>query len=674
MVTSKSVVFILILLIFFNETVQLFAQENDYYEMTFEELMNTTVTASRYAQDIIDAPALVTIISDQDIQEMGARTIMDVLVKVPGFNHLQDINEHVLSVRGVYASTNHKFLFLRDGHRLNEPMWEAADYAYSISLASIKKIEIMRGPGSSLYGNSAFTAVINIITKDAEEIDGYYLEGNVGNYGQRSLEGLFGKKWNQSSLLFFAKYATISGELVDLNAKEDYNSKNKISGEMYVDKFPINFDLGFKFINGSFTMLGALHRSHYAQPKGNSGQTINWDQQWHNPEQVFTNSNLALNYERNIGNIDFIGRHYLDHSFLDGWQLLTTRRDASPEGRLFEIATSTLRIGLEYTANYSYNDGNILAGFKVERWELLDSYLLNNWADSSTVVRLKDPLVPAGSEANGAGFFQVQHVLSTLLKFNIGSRYDYYEGFGSSFNPRIALIINPASIVTFKAIYGRSFQSPSYFYRESNPGLGYGSTKELEPEKMDIIQLAARISPSSNCFGEVSYYYNYLRDLISRDNEPDPDVYRNFGEMTARGIEFETKYQSKELSGFANYTYLVPVIDKTEEELVKEKTFKNIPVHTANLGITYKPLTLFSVNVNFNYTSKVYSATPYNPENTLDSKLITDLTVLVKNKPKNFKYSISIHNLFNVEYKLGGTVPPFPQQGRWILGTVGYKF
>jgi len=653
--------------------IYLSAQEKTLEEMTIEELMNITVTASRYEQKITDAPALVTIITAQEIEEMGARTIMDVLLKVPGFNHLQDINEHVLSVRGVYASTNHKFLFLRDGHRLNEPMWEASDYAYSISLSSIKRIEIMRGPGASLYGNAALTAVINIITKDADELNGYYIEGKSGNYGQYSFEGMFGQKWDESSLLLYAMYSSIDGEKVSVPIEDDYQSVNKTTGEMYVDKFPNNFDLGFKFINNSLTLLGSLHRSHYAQPKGNSGQTIDWANEWHSPEQVFLNSHLALNYQLKIKEVEIIARPFLDHSSLDGWQLLATRRDAPPEGKIFEISTSTIRYGLEVLTNYTYSKGKILAGIKAEKWELLDSYLLNNFADSSTVTRFKEPLVPKGTESNGAGFIQAQHTLFPSLILNMGLRYDYYQGFGVSFNPRMAVIVNPLPYLSLKAIYGKSFQAPSYFYRNSNPGLGYRGTN-LGPEKMEEIQFAARVSLKNYWFGEISYFYNQLKDLISRDNTYVPAIYRNFGKMTAQGFEFETKYHIQNFSGFANYTYLIPVTDNTDKVLIKENTFINIPDHTANLGITLRPFTNLSTTLMLHWNDKIYSPIPGNLDNTLDSKVITDFIIILKEKPNHMSFSISIHNLFNECYKLGGTVPPYLQQGRWILSSVGYSF
>jgi iron complex outermembrane receptor protein len=313
-------------------------------------------------------------------------------------------------------------------------------------------------------------------------------------------------------------------------------------------------------------------------------------------------------------------------------------------------------------------------GFKAERWELLDSYLLHNWEDNTTVVRLKEPLVPKSTEYNTAGFLQVQHKMNSVLTLNLGARYDYFEGFGGSFNPRVAVIVIPASAFTLKAIYGKSFQAPSYFYREANPGLGYGSTTQLEPEKMKVFQIAARVSPTPRWFMEISYFYNHLMDLISRDNRPDPDVYRNFGEMTAQGVEVEAKFHSKKLSGYANYTYLVPVAGKVDEALVKEKTFVNIPVHTANVGMTYRPLPSLSTRMDFNWTGNIYSAIPADPDNSLTSKVITDFAVLFKDKADRFNFTVSIHNLFDVEYKLGGTVPPYPQQGRWILAGIGYRF
>lgn len=665
---------ILILTTLFWSITPLIAQQEteDLMEMSLDELMNITVTASMHEQKITDAPALVTVITGKQIEEMGARTLLDVLLTVPGFNHIQDVNEHVVSVRGVFATTNQKFLLLRDGHRLNEAMFENIEPDYSISLANIKRIEIVRGPGASLYGNAALTAVINIITIDAEDVDGYKVYGSLGNYGQSSIEGLYGKKWGEASLLVFGKFANVEGEEVELTAEEDYNSANPIAGKMYVDKFPMNFDLGFKFIDGGITMSGAIRRSNYAQPKGNGGKTIDWDNQWHNMEQVWEYRDLDLKYQGNIKGFDLTLRHFLTNCEYYSWQLLATSRDRLPDGELFQLAVSTTRLGLEYSAVYAYDQGDILAGFKAERWKLDDSYLLRNKVDSSVVARQEEPLLPENTEYNTAFFVQAQHAILPSLKINVGARYDNYEGFGGSFNPRAAVILTPVDMLTLKAIYSRSFQAPSYFYREANPGLGYGSTSELEPEKMQVIQLAARVSPSSNWFAEVSGFYNYLEDLISKDSNL--KIYRNFTEMTVKGLELETEYSSQELSGFANYTYLVPVTDKTDEGLVKEETLKDIPVHTVNLGITYRPLPKVSTNLTVNWTGENYSAIPADSDNILDSKAVANFTAVLKDIPQNATISLSVHNLFDLDYKLGGKVPAYPQQGRWISATVGYKF
>ncbi|MBL4760209.1 MAG: TonB-dependent receptor plug domain-containing protein [Mariprofundaceae bacterium] len=160
-------------------------------------------SASRLKENISEAPAIVNIITAEKIRMLGARNLIDVLITIPGFTEIQDTNEKVLAGRGVFATTTHKFLLLRDGHRLNEPMFEEIMPANSISLPAIKRIEILRGPGASLYGNAALLGIINIITLDRDAPS--LASISTGNFGQIGADFILNEKLDHDrQLLFFA--------------------------------------------------------------------------------------------------------------------------------------------------------------------------------------------------------------------------------------------------------------------------------------------------------------------------------------------------------------------------------------------------------------------------------------------------------------------------------------
>ncbi|MEA2011737.1 MAG: TonB-dependent receptor, partial [Verrucomicrobiota bacterium] len=540
----------------------------DPFSMNIEQLMNIeVVTASKIPEKISTAPGVISVVTHEEIKNMGARTLMDVLQTVPGFNIIQDNNEHIVAMRGVYATTNQKILVLRNGHRLNEFLFENSEMDYSISMANVEKIEIIRGPGASLYGNAALMAVINIITRKPEDIDGTDVTISLGDYGQRSVDTVYGKKFsNNAELLLFATYSNTNGEDVGLDASEDYGDTPQTAGEMTVDQYPDNFDIGLSFKLGNFTLSASHRKSHYVQPKGNAGQTIDNFDLYKNLEQEFCYSSLSLQYEVKRDDLQIKFRHYLDYQKYHAWQMITTSNVNPPQGKLFALNYKGLRLGLNYEVIKYYNKGTFLAGVTVEQWELKDSFTRRNWADFSTWT--KDSLIPEERAVNNAFYMQWQHDINQFTRISLGARYDYFEGIGGNISPRLALIFTLPADLTLKLMYSEAFLSPTYFYRVSNPALGYGSTSNLEPETIKSYQISLRYEPSPRSYAEITYFLNDLEGLISKDTSVNPNIYKNHENYVVQGIETELKFHIIEnrLTARINATWQSPVASQTSNE------------------------------------------------------------------------------------------------------------
>ena len=154
----------------------------------------TITTASQQAESIEEAPVPVTLITEDMLQRVGARTLKDALVAyVPGMTDIASNEEMNVAMRGIYSSGQEKILIMLNGHRLNSYSTNTASPDYSISLDKVKQIEVLRGPASSLYGGVALTGVVNIITKEGSDVDGFQVKGSAGNYGQVRGDLLFGK-------------------------------------------------------------------------------------------------------------------------------------------------------------------------------------------------------------------------------------------------------------------------------------------------------------------------------------------------------------------------------------------------------------------------------------------------------------------------------------------------
>ncbi|MBU1262876.1 TonB-dependent receptor [bacterium] len=641
------------------------------------------VTPAKYEQLITEAPAVVTVITAEQIKRTGARNLLDILRTVPGFHILADTNEHLTVIHGVFASTNQKFLLLRDGHRLNDFMWYLAVHEYSVSLANIERIEIIRGPGSILYGSAALCGVINIITKDGEGVEGGRLDIGVGNYGQLSLDAVFGKSYDEdSSLLIYGSIDKIDGEKVDQPANRDI-SGTPTAGWQYVDRYPPNFDLGMRLREGYFTLAGSIRHYEYTPPRANNGGLYEFDGMIKDIEQVFTYGQLDLDYTRPVfEQAELKVRHYLDYEYWNSWQLIAPPRDYPPYGKLLFMDIEGLQVGGEYSLRSPWLKGDLLTGIRIEDWQLLDATYRNNFATFTVIAEGTESLLTkTGGEYYTAIYFETNQALTDKVRLNLGTSYDHYEIAGGSFNPRIGLIWTPKERLTTKFLYGRAFINPSYFYRYITPEVKSYSGPSLKPEVMDTYQVQVLNQFNARITTDLHLFYNILKGYIKPDRPT--MTYKNMEKMTVFGVEPEVKLRlRKNLDAFGNYTYTKPIEDETDGFLLKDGTLKNIPVHTANLGIDYQIHKDVGANLLINWHGKIESPIMGSPttkvdlEHEIPSTTIVDLNLLWQ--PKSLigtGFNLKIHNLFDEDDYSGGTPPiDYPQAGRWWLLTITKEF
>lgn len=176
------------------------AQESGNAVATLDSLLETQVsTAAKYSQSVSDVAGSVSIITSEDIERYGYQSLDQVLATVPGFYLSNDRNYSYIGTRGFGRPTdyNNRILLLVDGNVVNENVFGASpmDPELAIPLQTLERIEIIRGPGSALYGTGAIFGVINLITRQAPAIDGARLGLSAGSYGQRGVDGIMGHRF-----------------------------------------------------------------------------------------------------------------------------------------------------------------------------------------------------------------------------------------------------------------------------------------------------------------------------------------------------------------------------------------------------------------------------------------------------------------------------------------------
>lgn len=173
-------------------------------DLTIEQLMEIEVAsvygASKFDQKVTEAPASVSIIDHMDIKRYGYRTLADILRSVKGFYTSYDRTYSYAGVRGFSRSGdyNTRLLLLVDGHRMNDSIYDTAYIGteFILDVDLIDHVEVIRGPGSSLYGNNAFFGVINVVTKQPESYNGFELSGEAASFDTYKERATYGKKYS----------------------------------------------------------------------------------------------------------------------------------------------------------------------------------------------------------------------------------------------------------------------------------------------------------------------------------------------------------------------------------------------------------------------------------------------------------------------------------------------
>jgi outer membrane receptor for ferrienterochelin and colicins len=146
--------------------------EEDFANIYGGEALTSIATGTQKPLHL--APAVASVITSDDIQKMGATTLDEALAMVPGVHvsasPLKDLNS-LYSIRGLGAGTNSQVLVTINGIPVRDPYTGGRINTYRLPVANISRIEVIRGPGSAMFGSDAFAGVINVVTKSADEID-----------------------------------------------------------------------------------------------------------------------------------------------------------------------------------------------------------------------------------------------------------------------------------------------------------------------------------------------------------------------------------------------------------------------------------------------------------------------------------------------------------------------
>ena len=676
--------------------------------------------ATGQQQSLSEAPAVATVITAQQIEAMGAVNLDQVLETVPGLHvSLSSYRfSPIYSMRGIHTDKNPQVLMLVNGVPLTQLYFGDRGARNTLPVSNIARVEVIRGPGSAVYGADAFSGVINVITKNREQIAGTELGVRAGSFGTREAWLLNGSRWGEVDFTLSLNLLTTDGDSSRVIAADSQSTFDSIIGTSASlapgspDTDESRSDLriefgwnGFKFAAWNWRQKsgvgpglalaldpeGAAETNNYLIDfsYANNASIDNWEFE---VKLVYADINtkseqtlfpagavLPLGNDGNISPKEPIGlgvfaqglignpEVYEEHQRFDGFTYYTG----------FSRHNIRMAAGLSYAQLRGKETKNYGPG-------VIDPVLPFQVVDGSLTSVTGTPYIFIPDENRRVYYGSLQDEWSIASDWNltIGIRYDHYSDFGSTVNPRAALVWNARQELTAKLLYGRAFRAPSFaeLFVINNP-VALGNS-DLEPETINTYELAFDYRPTYDLRTGLNIFYYQIENLIRfepgtvRDGSQQA---QNTDGQTGYGFELEAEWHihsSVALTG--HYAFQRSRYDDIDADV------GHAPGHQlyGNIRWTFAPG--WEVSALAKWVAD-RQRDPGDQRNVIDDYTMASLVLRRSNIINHLDLSLVVQNLFDVDaYEPspgqvgvpGGSLVPgdFPLAARGIYGAIGYRF
>lgn len=628
------------------------------------------------------APSVATVITAEDIKATGATDLSEVLETVPGLHVSRNglMWRPIYSIRGILTQHNPEVLVMVNGIPITNSYYgNRGQIIGELPLEHIARIEVIRGPGSALYGAEAVSGVVNLVTKSASDIDGTESGLRAGSFETYDGWAQHGGKWGEVDVAAYLRLGRTDGFGGTVVADAQTALDGIFGTHASNAPGPVNY--GYDSVDARLELArdkwrfraGYVGRSNVGTGAGvadaldplskGDARYTNADLTWHDPK--FTD------------NWDITAQA----SYYDNVELASDIT-LFPAGSAFPLALpggSGSTIGLigrpqHWERHERLNISALYGGFDRHKlrmgagYNLIDMYKVTESKNFTFVnipgvgnvpmcVDLACAVVTA-TEANGLLFLtpharrsyyayaQDEWFLAPDWSLTTGVRTDRYSDVGTTTNPRIALVWDTAYNLTSKLMFGRAFRAPSFveLYTVNNP-VAFGNP-DLKPEVITTTELAFAWQPKSNLRTGLSLFHYAMSDVIRFVANAEPitgSTTQNAGKQHGNGLELEFSWDAAanlRLSG--NYAY---------QRSIDESTGKDAglaPHHHTYLRSDWRFIPGWTLSGQVNWvTDRKRQAGDNRPQ--IADYATTDLTVRTSRLEKGGELSFSIRNLFDAD-------------------------
>ncbi len=645
-----------------------------------------TSLATGASQPLSLAPAVASVITTADIEAIGANDIDDVLETIPGLHVSRSAHSYspVYIIRGIYAQNSSQVLVLINGIPITNVFFGDRNQVWGgMPVRNISRIEVVRGPGSALYGADAFAGTINIITKSAREINGTQLGAAISSADSSSSWLLHGRRSNGVELALSLQYSNNNGQggLIEADAQSALDASLGTSASNAPGHASIqgeNIDARVDLTRGDWQLrLGYQGRKNIGN---GAGIGFSLDLEGKSSSDRF-NADLTYRNQHSYDNWDLNAQlSYFDTSVI-ARLFLSPAGARFPNGALFppgvignpEVFERHIRLGgSAFYHGFSHHRIRIGAGINLNEVDkiresknfIIDENLLPAPINDniSLVDTSNNPDLVfhrPSSRTNFYSFVQDEWAFARDWNLTSGLRWDHYSDFAGTLNPRIALVWHAAYNVTAKLLYGRAFRAPSFAeLRNINNPVVLGNP-DLEPEIIDTLEWALNYQPTQSIAAKLNLFYYQWRDIIRFvPDSSGVSTAQNTGDQTGYGLEWETDWQfSPTLALLGNYAFQHSTDKSTNSDAA------NAPQHQIYLRSNWMFTDNWWLSMQMNWVAGRQRAAG-DPRENIDDFIWLDLGLRHKLQQLPLTITLAVRNALDQDARApslnGDPAPPIP--------------
>ena len=628
-----------------------------------EDLLNTEVTvASSKPVMPSEAPAIVSVITREEIELSGARDLIDVLRMVPGFDFGVDIwNVVGLGFRGMWGHEG-KIKLTVDGMPFNDLMYGNVPFGNHFPVESIERIEIIRGPGSSIYGNFAELAVINVVTQIGAEVSGFRATSTTGffdksfarqnvtlRYGKELEDGYFGAS------VFGGMAQRSAGNYID-QSQQVWNMANGS------DLQTGNAELIYR--NGGF-LAGFMADNYETTHRDNYGDVIPYV-----AHARFVTYNGLMSYTKRI-NDNLVITPSILAAAQQPW-----RNTGVPisDPTYYDPTVQQYRIGL--TTDWDVSSGiSTMFGANYE-WQIA------RYGGNEPERVYKFPDGAQQSNHDGLAVYNDWMIRTRPVNVTAGLRIEKTTGYDYEYSPRISLN-RTFNNLSLKAIYNHAFRAPTI--EQLSAGVKAGDKLKNETSNNYEFEVGYRINSMQNITANVFYLDMANPIVFFHDPVSNLDTYTNQGKVATAGAELQYRIMDDWGHLTFGYSYYRAMQNGASYYNIpgQNDAFLGFPAHKATLDAGYKLTQDLNLNTTLILTSDRFGFDHIDPDTgepaikRFGPEVVANLYLLYKNAVyKGVDVGIGVFDIFAANHSFiqpyNGGHSELPGPGREYVLRLSY--